>query len=75
LCFNTYHKPYTAEMDGLSGAASCLAAVSLSIQAAEGAKKLYNFWRNVKDGPEEVKTLVSELGILSGVLDKLKSRS
>jgi hypothetical protein len=63
-----------SEMDPLSVAASCLTVVALPIQVAEGAKRLYNFWRNVKDAPDEVKTLVSELGILSEVLDKLQRR-
>lgn len=41
-------------MDGLSGAASVNAVVSLTVQLAESAKKLYDFWNLVDEAPDFV---------------------
>jgi hypothetical protein len=52
-------------MDGLSGVASGMAVVSLSIQLVETVGKIRAFIRNVKDAPKEIERLV-------GLLEKLE---
>ena len=59
-------------MDGLSGAASGIAVVSIAIQLADSIKKLYEFWTSVQDAPEDIRAIVKELRLLSAVLDGIK---
>jgi hypothetical protein len=62
-------------MDGLSGAASVVAVVSLAIQLAEGIQKLSEFWKAVQDAPTNVGMLFDELETLSTVLNQPHSIS
>ncbi|KAL8834930.1 MAG: hypothetical protein Q9176_007224 [Flavoplaca citrina] len=55
-------------MDGLSTAASGLAVVSITIQLADGIKKLHDFWTSIAEAPEDIKDNLLELKFLSGVL-------
>lgn len=55
-------------MDGLSGGASIIAVVSLAVQLAENAKKLYDFWQSVGEAPASIRTIATELKVLSTVL-------
>ncbi|KAI9719084.1 MAG: hypothetical protein M1812_003714 [Candelaria pacifica] len=61
-------------MDGVSSAASGIAVASLAIQLAENVKKLYEFWQSVKDAPDDVRTCVGDLRLLSAALDNVASR-
>lgn len=60
-------------MDGLSGAASGMAVVSLALQLSDGIKQLYDFWDSVKDAPDEIRVITTDLGLLSSVLAEMAS--
>lgn len=60
-------------MDGLSGAASGMAVVSLALQLSDGIKQLYDFWGSVKDAPDEIRVITTDLGLLSSVLAEMAS--
>jgi hypothetical protein len=55
-------------MDGLSGAASVMAAVSLTIQLVGTVNTLREFWLGMKSAPAEVKEIVDDLELLNGIL-------
>ena len=55
-------------MDGLSGAASGIAVVSLAIQLGDSVKKLCEFWASVKEAPDDVRAITADLQLLSSVL-------
>lgn len=59
-------------MDGLSGAASGLAVVSLTIQLADSIKKLCDFWDSVQDAPNDIRAIVKEMRLLSAVLEGIQ---
>jgi hypothetical protein len=58
-------------MDGISGASSVLAVVSLAIQLAESAKKLYDFWKSVDEAPASIQRIVADLKLVSSVLTEI----
>jgi hypothetical protein len=55
-------------MDGLSGAASVMAAVSLTIQLVGTVNTLRKFWLGIKGAPAEVQDIVDDLALLNGIL-------
>ena len=55
-------------MDGLSGAASGMAVVSLAFQLGDSLKQLYNFWDSVREAPDDIHTVKKDLWLLSRVL-------
>ncbi len=57
-------------MDGLSAAAGVISVVSLAIQLAESVHKIEEFWREVKDAPDEVRDFLDKLGMLGRILDQ-----
>jgi hypothetical protein len=56
-------------MDGLSGAASVMAAVSLAIQLVGTVNTLREFWIGMKSAPAEVKDIIDDLALLNSILD------
>lgn len=58
-------------MDGLSGVASGMAVVSLAVQLGGGIKKLYDFWGSVKEAPDDVRAITSDLSLLSSALAEM----
>jgi hypothetical protein len=56
-------------MDGLSGAASGVAVVSLTFQIVEGISKLRDFFDSIKKAPKFVAIIVNDLAQLSSILD------
>jgi hypothetical protein len=58
-------------MDVLSGPASVIAVVSLAIQLAENAKKLYEFWHSIDEAPQSIREIAAELKLLSNVLSNI----
>ena len=58
-------------MDGLSATASGTAIVSAAVHLAESFKKLYEFWKSVKDAPEDIRAISVDLEILSNVLTEI----
>lgn len=62
-------------MDGLSAAASAVAVVSLAFQMADTAKQLCDFWSSIKDAPEEIRTVVADLELLTRVLAEMASEA
>ena len=55
-------------MEGLSAAASGIAVVSVAIQLAESFKKLSDFWKAIKEAPEDIRAISVDLELLSSVL-------
>ncbi|KAK3172360.1 hypothetical protein OEA41_005681 [Lepraria neglecta] len=58
-------------MDGLSSTASAIAVVSLAVQLADSVKKLCEFWSSVRDAPEDIHAIVTELELLSSGLPEI----
>ena len=58
-------------MDGLSGAASGMAVVSLALQLSSSIKQLYDFWDSVKEAPDNIRTITTDLNLLSSVLAEM----
>lgn len=58
-------------MDGLSAAASSIAVASISIQLVGSVKKLCDFWDSVRDAPEDVRAISSDMKLLSTVLSRV----
>ncbi|KAL9116372.1 MAG: hypothetical protein Q9187_007104 [Circinaria calcarea] len=58
-------------MDGLSAAASTMATVSLALQLANSTKKLYEFWNSIKDAPEDIHGISTDLEFLSSILQQI----
>ena len=58
-------------MAALGTAAGVIAVISLSIQLAERAEKLHNFWVSVRDAPLEIKVVIEELEILRDILTQI----
>ena len=55
-------------MEGLSAAASGIAVVSVAIQLAESFKKLSDFWKSIKEAPEDIRAISTDLDLVSSVL-------
>ena len=55
-------------MEGLSATASGLAVVSVAVQLAESFKKLSDFWKSIKEAPDDIREISVELEVLSSVL-------
>lgn len=58
-------------MDGLSGAASGIAVVSLTLQIVESISKLHDFFESMQGAPASVAAIRKDLGQLSSILDSL----
>jgi hypothetical protein len=56
-------------MDGLSGAASGVAVVSLTFQIVEGISKLRDFFDSMKKAPKFFAIIANDLAQLSSILD------
>jgi hypothetical protein len=59
-------------MDGLSGVASGMAVISLSLQLVQSVNTIRTQIRHVKDAPAEVERLSSVLGSLGALLDDVR---
>ena len=59
-------------MDGLSGAASAIAIVSLAIQLVDTVQEISKFLKNVQDAPKEMLRLLETLDQLQGTLDNVR---
>ena len=58
-------------MEGLSAAASGIAVVSVAIQLAESFKKLSDFWKSIKEAPEDIRAISTDLDLVSSVLAEI----
>lgn len=58
-------------MEGLSAAASGIAVVSVAVQLAESFKKLCDFWKSIKEAPENIRAISVDLELLSSVLTQI----
>lgn len=59
-------------MEGLSGAASAIAIVSLAVQLVDTVQEIRKFLKNVQDAPTEVLRLLETLDQLQGTLDNVR---
>lgn len=60
-------------MEALSGAASGMAVISLSIQLIQSVDKIRTFIRNVKGASAELERLAELLARLAAVLDDVRN--
>jgi len=60
-------------MEPLSGGASVIAFVSLAVQLADSIKKLSDFWSSIQEAPQEISALVSDLRLISAVLQEIRN--
>lgn len=60
-------------MDGLSGAASGMAVVSLAFQLGGSIKQLYDFWDSLNEAPDEIRGITLDLSLLASVLTEMAS--
>lgn len=60
-------------MDGLSGAASGMAVVSLALQLGGSIKQIYDFWDSVTDAPDDIRAITTDLSLLASVLTEIAS--
>lgn len=58
-------------MDGVSGAASGMAVVSLALQLGGSIKQLYDFWGSVKGAPDDIRAITTDLSLLSSLLAEM----
>ncbi|EON67347.1 hypothetical protein W97_06600 [Coniosporium apollinis CBS 100218] len=54
-------------MDGLSGPASVIAIVSLTIQLADSINKLCGLFSSIRNAPEDIKSILKDLQVLETV--------
>ncbi len=59
-------------MDGLSGAASGIAVVSLSFQIVQSISKLQDFFESMRSADEDVKLITKDLRQLSSIISALQ---
>ena len=55
----------------MDGAASAIAVVSLAIQLADSVKQLYSFWKSVKEAPEDVQAITTDLQLLQSIFSNI----
>ena len=55
----------------MDGASSAIAVVSITIQLADSVRKLYDFWSSVKDAPEDVQGITTDLELLQSVFSNI----
>lgn len=55
-------------MEAISAAASGIAVASIAIQLADSMKKLVDFWESVQDAPNNIRSVLDDLRLLSRVL-------
>lgn len=58
-------------MEGFSAATSGIAVVSVAVHLAESFKKLCDFWKSIKEAPEDIRTMSVDLEFLSKVLTQI----
>lgn len=51
-----------------------MAVVSVALGLAKGLIELYDFWGSIQDAPQEVTEMLSDLKMLSSILNELIAR-
>lgn len=59
-------------MEGLAAGASVIAVVSIALQLADSIKRFSEFIGSIQEAPEEIESFLSDLQILSSVLDDIQ---
>ena len=57
--------------EGLATAASGIAVLTVAVQLAQSIKKLSDFWTSIKEAPEDIQAIVTDLDLLSNVLIRI----
>ncbi len=55
-------------MEALGGAASVIGVASLAIQVCEELKKIHDFWQSVKEAPDDIKRISTEVNLFMTLL-------
>lgn len=55
----------------LSTVASGIAVLSIAVQLAESVKTLCDFWTSIKEAPEDIQAISTDLDLLSSVLTRI----
>lgn len=59
-------------MEVFAVAANVMAAVSLTLQLVDTLENINEFWKGVRDAPEEVEQILCNLQLLKGILGGLR---
>jgi hypothetical protein len=62
-------------MEGLGAASSVIAVVSLAVQLGTNIQKLVGFWDSVKEAPEDVNHIKTELQVLGSFVRSIAKDS
>ena len=53
--------------EGLATAASGITVLTVAVQLAQSIKKLSDFWTSIKEAPEDIQAIATDLDLLSNV--------
>lgn len=59
-------------MEVFAVAANVMAAVSLTLQLVDTLENIKEFWKGMRNAPEEVKQIICDLELLEGILDGVR---
>jgi hypothetical protein len=62
-------------MEGLAGASSAIAVVTVAVQLADGIRKLLEFWESIKDAPTDIQAFSKDLKIVLEVVEDLRDQN
>ena len=57
--------------EGLATAASGIAVLTVAVQLAQSIKKLSDFWSSIKEAPEDIQAIATDVDLLSNVLTRI----
>jgi hypothetical protein len=59
-------------MEVFAVAANVMAAVSLTLQLVDTIENIKEFWKGMRNAPEETKQIIGDLELLGGILDGVR---
>ena len=57
--------------EGLATAASGIAVLSVAVQLAQSIKTLSDFWSSIKEAPEDIQAIATDVDLLSNVFTRI----
>lgn len=69
--FLSVNRKSLTTMDGLSAAANIITVTSIAVQLTESIKKILEFWISIRNAPDDIHAITTDLQILSSVLSRI----